>query len=180
MTAREVGEPVAGRPGEAGGRDRCADEHPAAFLAPGAIPGVEDGGSRSQTPLDRLRRLCLSLPGTIEQEAWGAPTFRVPERRGRLFAMYASAGNHHGAGRSAVWCNAPVGVQEALVRSAPERFFVPPYVGVKGWIGIDLEEIDEDELAQLLLQSYCMVAPKRLQQLVDELTGTRSPRDRVI
>lgn len=85
--------------------------------------------------------------------------------------MYANADTHHGAGRNAVWCNAPLGVQEALVRSEPERFFVPPYVGVKGWIGIDLERIDDPELGEFVLQSYCMVAPARLRSLADRPSG---------
>lgn len=76
-----------------------------------------------------------------------------------------------GAGRNAVWCNAPIGVQEELIRAGPDRFLVPPYVGVKGWIGIDLAMIDDTELAALLLQSYCMVAPRRLQRLADSPQG---------
>jgi hypothetical protein len=113
------------------------------------------------TQIERLRRICLRLPETFEQIAWGEPTFRV---RKRIFAMYAAAGNHHGAGREAAWCNAPMGVREMLVRSHPERFFVPPYVGVKGWIGIDLANVEDAELAELVLQSYCMVAPARLRK----------------
>lgn len=115
------------------------------------------------TQLERLRAICLGLPEAFEQIAWGEPTFRI---RKRVFAMHASAANHHGAGREAVWCNAPMGVQEMLVRSNPDRFFVPPYVGVKGWIGIDLERIDGAELEALVLQSYCMVAPAKLQRAV--------------
>lgn len=110
--------------------------------------------------LDRARRICLALPEAFEQEAWGEPTWRVSKR---IFAMYAAADNHHGAGRDALWCNAPLGVQEHLVASDPETFFVPPYVGVKGWIGIDLQRVPERELEELVLQSYGMVAPKRLQ-----------------
>lgn len=110
--------------------------------------------------LDRARRICLSLPEAFEQVAWGEPTWRV---RKRIFAMFAAAANHHGAGRDALWCNAPLGVQELLVRSDPETFFVPPYVGVKGWIGIDLARVPEQELEELVRQSYCLVAPKRLQ-----------------
>jgi len=83
-------------------------------------------------PLARLRKLCLALPEAHEVEAWGEPTFRV---RNKLFAMYADAENHHGAGRPAVWCKAGPGNQALMVKSDPDRFFVPPYVGPSGWIG---------------------------------------------
>ena len=113
----------------------------------------------SDSPLDRARSICLSLPEAFEQEAWGEPTFRV---RKRMFAMFASATNHHGAGSDSLWCHAPLGVQEILIHSAPEIYFSPPYVGVKGWIGIDLALIPDAELVELVRQSYSMVAPKRL------------------
>jgi hypothetical protein len=109
--------------------------------------------------MERARRVCLALPEAVEQEAWGEPTFRV---RKKIFAMYASAGNHHGAGRYGLWLKAPIGVQEMLVRSDPDTYFVPPYVGVKGWIGVVLPAVDDAELAGLVAQSYCMIAPKKL------------------
>ena len=83
--------------------------------------------------LTRLRRLCLALPQAHEVEAWGEPTFRV---RDKLFAMYADAGNHHGNGRAAVGCKAAPENQRLLVRAAPDRIFVPPYVGPSGWVGV--------------------------------------------
>lgn len=110
--------------------------------------------------LARLRRLCLALPESREVEAWGEPTFRV---RNRLFAMYAAAGNHHGNGRAAVWCKAAAGNQELMVRAAPDRFFVPPYVGPSGWVGVWLDVgTDWSELAGLLADGWRLVAPKRL------------------
>ena len=113
-------------------------------------------------PLTRLRKICLSLPEAHEVEAWGEPTFRV---RNKLFAMFASAGTHHGHGRPAVWCKAGPGNQEIMVRSAPERFFVPPYVGPSGWIGIWLDgQVQWDELADLLRDSYDLTAPKRARE----------------
>ena len=84
--------------------------------------------------LARVRKICLALPETSEKIAWGAPTFRV---RKKLFVMFAD--NHHGDGRIAIWCNAPPGSQQALVASDPEHFFVPPYVGCYGWVGIRLD-----------------------------------------
>jgi hypothetical protein len=113
----------------------------------------------SDGALERVRRICMALPEAAEQEAWGEPTFRI---RKKIFAMYAAAGNHHGDGQNAVWLKAPIGVQEMLVRSAPETYFVPPYVGVKGWIGVDLDSVGDDELREQVVQSYCMIAPKKL------------------
>ena len=117
-------------------------------------------------PLARLRKVCLALPEAHEVEAWGEPTFRV---RNKLFAMYAAAGTHHGAGRPAVWCKAAPTNQALMVSAAPARFFVPPYVGPSGWIGVWLDgEVDWAELGELLRDGYCLVAPKRLQGLVEE------------
>ena len=117
-------------------------------------------------PLTRLRKLCLALPEAHEVEAWGEPTFRV---RNKLFAMYAAAGNHHGDGRPAVWCKAAQANQTLMVPAAPARFFVPPYVGPSGWIGVWLDgEVDWAELAELLRDGYCLVAPKRLRSLLEE------------
>ena len=111
-------------------------------------------------PLARLRKICLALPEAHEVEAWGEPTFRV---RNKLFAMYASSGNHHGAGRHAVWCKAAPGNQQLMVRAQPDRFFVPPYVGPSGWVGVYLDaDTDWSDVADLMRDSYELVAPKRL------------------
>ena len=113
-----------------------------------------------------MRKLCLALPEAHEVEAWGAPTFRV---KNKLFAMFANAGNHHGDGRCAVWCKAPPGNQRLMVRAAPGRFFVPPYVGPSGWIGVYLDgKVDWPELAELLKDAYVMTAPKKLRVQVEE------------
>jgi hypothetical protein len=122
-------------------------------------------------PLSRLRKLCLALPEAHEAEAWGTPTFRV---RNKLFAMYADAGSHHGDGRPAVWCKAGRGNQELMVHAEPGRFFVPPYVGPSGWIGVWLDgAVDWKELAELLRDAYRLTAPKRLQALLDDLRPGR-------
>ena len=123
------------------------------------------------SPLSRLRKICLALPEAHEVEAWGEPTFRV---RNKLFAMYASASTHHGAGRPGVWCKAAPGNQTLMVRAAPERFFVPPYVGPSGWIGIFLDRgPDWNEVRELVADSYRLIAPKRLlaRLAVDEPPG---------
>lgn len=112
-------------------------------------------------PIDRLREICLALPEAEERETWGQSTFRVREK---IFAM---AGN--GSGRWAMSCKARPGLQGALVDTAPDRFFVPPYVGPKGWIGIHLgDKTDWDELADLVEESYRMTAPKRVAALLDK------------
>jgi predicted DNA-binding protein (MmcQ/YjbR family) len=120
----------------------------------------------ASNPLIRLRKLCLALPESHEVEAWGEPTFRV---RNKLFAMYASADTHHGGGRPAVWLKAGPGNQGLMVRADPKRFFVPPYVGPSGWVGVWLDgSVNWVELADLLRDSYRLVAPKRLLALVPE------------
>lgn len=107
-------------------------------------------------PLHRLRKICLALPEATEKEAWGEPTFCV---RGKMFAM--CNGVYHND-PLAMWCKAPPGVQEILVGAAPKRFFVPPYVGHKGWIGVRLDvKVDWDEVADLVEDGYQMTAPKR-------------------
>jgi len=108
-------------------------------------------------PLDRLRKICRALPEATEKEAWGAPTFRV---RNKMFAMFLD--NHHGDGRVALWCKAPIGVQEIVVGAAPNKFFVPPYVGHKGWIGLRLDgKSDWEEVAEFMTDAYEMTAPQR-------------------
>src|SRR5687767_10409208 len=110
------------------------------------------------SPLPKLRKLCLSLPEAQEVEAWGEPTFRV---RNKLFAMYAAVG-HHTAGRPAVWVKAAPGNQPFMVAHRPDRFFVPPYVGPSGWVGVWLDAVDWDELRELLADAWCLTATKRL------------------
>jgi len=117
-------------------------------------------------PLTRLRKLCLALPEAHEVVAWGEPTFRV---RNKLFAMYAGADNHHGAGRPAVWCKAAPGNQSLMVRASPDRFFVPPYVGPSGWVGVWLDgNPDWSEVRELVCDSYRLTAPKKLQAALDQ------------
>lgn len=105
----------------------------------------------------RVRAACLALPETTEKIAWGAPTFRV---RNKMFAAFAD--NHHGDGRVAVWMHAPTGAQQALVKSDPARYFKPPYVGVKGWIGLLIDDFDDEELAAHARDAFCQVATKKL------------------
>ena len=118
------------------------------------------------SPLARLRKLCLALPEAHEVEAWGEPTFRV---RNKLFAMYAAPNNHHGGGRAAVWCKAAAGNQALMLRAEPERYFVPPYVGPSGWVGVWLDRNpDWSEVKDLMRDSYRLVAPKKLAARLEE------------
>jgi hypothetical protein len=113
-----------------------------------------------RNPLPRLRKLALSMPGAHEVEAWGEPTFRV---KNKLFAMYASSGNHHGAGRPAVWCKAKAVNQQLMISMSPDKFFSPPYVGPSGWVGVWLDgDVAWDEVREILRDGYRMTAPKKL------------------
>ena len=104
----------------------------------------------SEGALEKVRKICLSLPDTEEKIAWGEPTWRVG---GRLFAMFAN--NHHRDGRIAVWCNAPEGAQHDIVESDPVHFFVPPYVGVNGWIGMHVDKkLSVKAMTAILVQAY--------------------------
>lgn len=110
------------------------------------------------SPLQRLRKLCLALPDAHEVEAWGAPTFRV---NNKLFAMYAAANNHHGAGHHAVWIKSTPVNQSFLLQAKPKRYFSPPYVGPSGWIGIYLDRRPNwREVAERLAYARGLVAPK--------------------
>src|SRR2546427_12671326 len=113
-----------------------------------------------RSPLGRLQKLCLALPEAHEVKAWGEPTCRV---KNTMFAMYANANNHHGAGRHAVWGKAAPGRQERAVRTAPARLFVPPYMGPSGRIGVWLErECEWDEHANLLPEAARHARPEAL------------------
>lgn len=111
-------------------------------------------------PIDQLRTLCLGLPDAREVEAWGAPTFRVKT----IFAMYSDDGSHGTTEGPAVWVKALQTNQDFLVGAAPTRFFVPPYVGPKGWIGVRLDAavVDWEELKDLLWDAWRMSVPKSL------------------
>jgi predicted DNA-binding protein (MmcQ/YjbR family) len=112
------------------------------------------------SPIARLRKLCMKLPEAHEVEAWGTPTFRV---KNKMFAMFADAGTHVGKGKFGVWCKAAPGDQALMVKAAPKRYFVPPYMGPSGWIGVYLDSrTNWKDLARIIEDSYRLVAPKRL------------------
>ncbi len=115
-------------------------------------------------PLQALRELCLALPEATERRSHGEPTWFV--RGKKTFVMYA---DHHHDDRLAFWCAAPDGAQEVRVSAEPERFFVPPYVGHRGWLGVWLDvPVDWDEIADLVADAYRRVAPKGLMKGLDD------------
>ena len=109
--------------------------------------------------LAKLREICLAFPETSERLSHGAPTFFVREKRAFLMVLT----DHHGDGRFAIWCAAPDGIQQLLVEADAEKYFVPPYVGHRGWLGVRLDRglaaLDWDELAGIAEDAYAEVAP---------------------
>jgi hypothetical protein len=127
-------------------------------------PGLCDDGhmvnaAERERVLSRIREICLALPEASERLSHGAPTFFVREKRAFLMVVT----NHHGDGRFAIWCAAGPGTQQILVDADPERFFRPPYVGHRGWLGVRLDRgLDWDELAGIAEDAYAEVAPAKL------------------
>lgn len=111
----------------------------------------------SKKQLERVRRICLALPETTERLSHGEPTFFVKEK---VFVMFAE--DHHNDGRIAVWLPVPPGFQAALIESDPKAYFKPPYVGVRGWVGIELEHIRDQDLIFHIQTAWELIAPKRL------------------
>ena len=118
----------------------------------------------SDDELRRVRKVCLALPEATERLSHGSPAFFVRDKK--TFVMYLD--DHHGDGRLALWCAAPPGAQTELVASDPERFFRPPYVGHRGWLGVRLDRSpDWTEIAEIIQDAYRQVAPKSLIALLD-------------
>ena len=114
--------------------------------------------------LERVRTICLGFPETNERLSHGAPTFFISDKK--TFVMFLD--HHHDDDHVAIWCAAPAGVQEMLVEQEPERFFKPPYVGPRGWIGVRLDvDVDWSEIASMAEDAFRLVAPKKLAALLD-------------
>jgi hypothetical protein len=129
-----------------------ADDRPEASAAPDA-----------REPVESVRRLCLALPEVTERASHGEPTWFV--RGKKTFVMFA---DHHHDDRVAFWCAAPPGAQEALVADDPVRYFRPPYVGHRGWVGVFLDvHVDWDDVAERVVDAYRTVAPAKLVALLD-------------
>lgn len=106
----------------------------------------------------RARKIALALPGATEKLSHGEPTFFAG---GKVFFMVDN--NHHGSGHTALWCKAELGAQAALVDAEPRHFFVPPYVGKAGWVGVRLDSgLDWGTVATLIERAWREVAAKKL------------------
>lgn len=130
---------------------------------------MTDATTSVEDAQERMRAICLAFPEVSERSGWRL-SFEV---RGKNFASLMD--DHHGDGRLAIWCKADRETQAALVDEDPVRFFVPPYVGPSGWVGISLDagDVDWDEVAELLEDGYRLLAPKRLVAQLDGLTAGR-------
>jgi len=114
--------------------------------------------TRPRRPIERLRAICLAFPEATERLSHGEPTWFVRDR-----TVFVTTADHHHDDRLSMWCAAPPGVQEHLAAAEPDRFFRPPYVGHRGWLGVYLDvPVDWDEIADLVEDAYRTVAPKRL------------------
>jgi hypothetical protein len=117
---------------------------------------------KGEKQIERVRRICLALPGATEKLSHGEPTFFVK----KVFAMCSN--NHHHDGHIAVVIPAAIGIQEMLIKTSPKKFYRPPYVGVSGWVGIELNRVSDKELAFHINEAWRLIAPKKLQ---DEFAG---------
>ena len=126
----------------------------------------------SDPVIKKLRELCFSLGDVIEKEAWGECTFRAAG--GSMFAM--TDNNHHGSGHVAVWIKAPAMAQEVLVHSDPRRFFRPPYLGHKGWVGVRLVgKVNWKDVVAILKDGYQLSAPNSRRRGVMPGSGRSRP-----
>ena len=111
----------------------------------------------SEAQIERVRKLCLGLPGTSERLSHGEPTFFVHKK---VFVMFAN--NHHEDGRIAVWLPVASGLQAGLIAQNPQVYFKPPYVGGRGWVGIELDQVSEAQLEFHIQMAWELIAPRRL------------------
>jgi len=136
------------------------------------MPLVRSRTASSKRIIERLRRICLALPEATEQEAWSEPTWRV---KAKMFAQLDDY--HHGSPHCSVWLPASIEAQEALVAADPARFFRPPYVGHKGWVGVVLDtKPDWETVAELVREAYRRIAPPKLAgQLLEPVAPPGKP-----
>jgi hypothetical protein len=109
--------------------------------------------------VDRLRQICMALPEVEERLSHGEPTWFV---RGKK--VFANTSDHHHDDRLGLWCAAPPGAQQEMVEAEPERFFRPPYVGGRGWLGVylDVGDLDWEEIGAIVRDAYRVIAPTKL------------------
>jgi hypothetical protein len=119
--------------------------------------------AKPRDPLGRLRAICLSFPAATEKLSHGEPTWFCR----KVFCMFAN--NHHDDGIVGFWAPAEPGVQEAMIEEDAARFYRPPYVGPRGWLGVRLDvDVDWGEVAAIVEDAYRLVAPKKLVALLDD------------
>ncbi len=117
----------------------------------------------AKTLEDRVRAICMAFPEVIEKTSHSAPAFFVKKQ-----FLHLWVGGHHENQFPHFWCAAPVGVQDELVETEPKRFFRPPYVGSRGWIGVRLDgKVDWGEVAEICKDAYRVIAPPKLAALLD-------------
>jgi hypothetical protein len=121
-------------------------------------PNSVDPGANQ---IERVRQICLSLPETWEKISHGEPTWFVGKK---VFAMFSN--NHHSDGHIAVTIPAAIGVQEALIKKSSKKFYRPPYVGVRGWVGIEVDRLTDKELTLHLREAWKLIAPPKFHQLL--------------
>ena len=115
--------------------------------------------NHGEKQIERVRRICLALPDTWEKISHGEPTWFV---RKKAFAMFSN--NHHHDGHVAVTVPAAIGIQEMLIAKSPKKFYRPPYVGVRGWVGIEVDQVSDKELGLHIKEAWRLIAPKKLQE----------------
>ncbi len=135
---------------------------------------MHPAANMSEKQLERVRRICFTLPETSKKLSHGEPTFFV---NNKVYVMFAD--NHHNDGRIAVWLPVPSGFQAALIESDPEIYFKPSYVGVRGWIGIELKRISDKDLTFHIQTAWELIAPKRLlSQIKASVNSLKPPQKR--
>jgi hypothetical protein len=112
--------------------------------------------------IERVRRICLALPETMEKLSHGEPTFFVKKK---VFAMCSI--NHHNDEHVAVVLPAPIGVQQALIEASPRKYYRPPYVGGAGWVGVELPRVSDKDLRMHIKEAWRLIAPPKLSAAID-------------
>ena len=124
---------------------------------------------QGEKQVERVRRICLALPETFEKLSHGEPTFFVKKK---VFAMCSI--NHHHDGHIAVVLPAPIGVQEALIRESPRKYYRPPYVGGAGWVGVELPRVSDRTLKMHLHEAWRLIAPQKVREAFEVSAGVKS------
>ena len=119
-------------------------------------------GGDTAKHVERVRKICLSLPETWEKISHGEPTFFVQKK---VFAMCSI--NHHNDGHVAVCLPAAIGIQEMLIKKDPRKFYRPPYVGVRGWVGVEIDRVTDKELSFHISEAWKLIAPPKVRTALE-------------